>query len=327
MKTKTVQKYDFSVSPAPAGEQKELKDSQKGLRTLSQIRDCRSYYQLYGACMDAKKKVFNHLDSDFRRIHELGDKTRSRQVYDDDIRMLFQPKSRFIELREKMAFWQNIKAPEDVEKLPAHIEIRRVIRILLMRNKNGKERSVIRFNPSLCGIEVANNAEIFLASLGYYVFDMLKREDLVLVYKDKLLELFKKELCHLTAIGYSKFVKETKEMYPESFYTDGKIHFKCFDENMSRMEKINAAKQERREKRMKIVKDFFKKIINPNIISQYFKKTGGNKPKLRKDLNELLVKEGYSPVSEKTVNRFKSEILKKKLHQDKRAIKSRQIPL
>lgn len=305
------QSYDIFNSPAIVETQKDSKESQKGLRTLNQIRECKDYEQFFPSYIDAKKKVFDHLDNYLRRSDELGKETKSRRVYDDDIRMLFQSKSRFEGLRKKMSTWKNIKAPLSVDKLPAHKELVRITRILLIRNKSSKERSAIYFNPALEGVKMPSNAEIFMVLLGHYVFDVLNRGELLFVYKNKVLELFKKELCHLTAIGYAEFVKETKEMFPDSFYLDGKAHYKCFDDNISKVEKVNAARRERESAKMKIVEDFFKMAISPNVISKYFKKTGGNKPKLREDLNKRLEKEGFKTVCEKTVNRWKTEILKK----------------
>lgn len=309
MENITRQNYQFPFSPSFIRNEKDSKENQKGLRTLSQIRDCKSYYQLFGACLDAKKSVFNHLSSYLHREDKLSRERKSRRVYDDDIRLFFQPEFRFKPIREKMATWSNIKAPSSVEKLPLYREIRRVIRLLLIRNKNVRERREIRFNPRYECINPFSNGEIFLSSLGYYVFDMLKREDLLLVYKDKLLELFRRESCRMTAIGYRKFVEETKELYPESFY-DKYAHYKCFDSTLSKGEKIKAARDERKDDRMKIVENFFKLVINPNVAGQYFKKTGGNKPKLLCELNKRLEKNGFKPIKERTLNSFKSKIFK-----------------
>lgn len=303
----TSQNYDLSFSPAT---QKDLKDSQGGLRTLKEIRDCKLRYPLYGACLDAKKKIFNHLDSNLRRVNELGEETKSRRVYDDDIRMLFMMLPRYEGVRNKISTWKNIKAPKEVEKLPLFHEILRVIRILIIRNRNRRELAAIRFNPAFNNIQVPRKAEIFLAALGFYVFDMLKNEDLLLVYKDKLMELFKREYCHFDFVGYNEFVKETKGMYPDSFYMDGKAHYKCFDKSKNSIEKTKSAKEERENAKYKIVSDAIKMAINPNVIRKYFKETGGNTQKLLDEINERFEKKGFKSISQKTLNRYKSKIFK-----------------
>lgn len=307
MEILTGQNYDLSFSPTI---QKDLKDSQGGLRTLKEIRDCKLYYPLYGACLDAKKKIFNHLDSNLRRVHELGEETKSRRVYDDDIRMLFMMLPRYEGVRNKISTWKNIKAPKEVGKLPLFHEIRRVIRILIIRNRNRRELAAIRFNPAFNNIQVPRKAEIFLAALGFYVFDMLKNEDLLLVYKDKLMELFKREYSHLDFVGYNEFVKETKEMYPDSFYMDGKAHYKCFDKSKNSVEKTKSAKEEREKAKYKIVFDVIKKAINPNVIRRYFKETGGNTQELLDEINERFEKKGFKSISQKTLDRYKSKIFK-----------------
>ena len=302
------QRYDLFISPET---QKDLKSSQNGLRTLTEVRNCKLYYPLYGACLDAKKKVSNHLDSRLQRIHELGEETKSRRVYKNDIKAIFLTLPRYKGVRDKMATWTNIKAPKEVEKLPLYREIRRVIRLLLIRNKDKREKAIIRFNPFFSDVEIPSTTEIFLASLGFYVFDMLKMKELLLVYKDKLLELFRRELSILNARGFAKFVKDTQELYPESFYLDYYSHFKCYDKTKSREEKIKAAREEREIQKMKIVENYFKMVINPNVVSQYFKKMGGNKPKLLEGLNERLIKKGFKPVKERTLNKWKKEIFEK----------------
>ena len=307
MKILTAQNYDLSFSPAT---QKNLKDSQRGLRTLTEIRDCKSRYQLYGACLDAKKKIFNHLDSNLRRVNELGEETKSRRVYDNDIRMLFQMLPRYEGVRKKMATWKNIKAPKEVEKLPLYHEIRRLIRILIIRNRDRRELAIMHFNPAFRNMQMPRKAEIFLAVLGFYAFDMLKREDLLFVYKDKLMELFKREYCHLDFVGYKEFVKETKEMYPDSFYMDGYAHYKCFDKSKNSVEKTKAAKEERENAKYKIILDVIKMAINPNVIHKYFKETGGNTQKLLDEINERFGKKGFKSISQKTLDRYKSKIFK-----------------
>lgn len=311
MNTRTEQRYSNYFSPFANDIQKDSKEIKEGLRTLTEVRDCKLYYPLYGACLDAKKKVSNHLDSRLQRIHELGEETKSRRVYKNDIKAIFLTLPRYKGVRDKMAAWTNIKAPKEVEKLPLYREIRRVIRLLLIRNKDKREKAIIRFNPLFSDVEISSTTEIFLASLGFYVFDMLKMEELLLVYKDKLLELFRREISILNARGFAKFVKDTQELYPESFYLDDYSHFKCYDKTKSREEKIKAAREEREIQKMKIVESYFKMVINPNVVSQYFKKTGGNKPKLLEGLNERLVKKGFKPVKERTLNKWKKEIFEK----------------
>lgn len=304
------QSYSNYFSPFANKLQKDSKEIKEGLRTLAEVRGCNNYHQLFIACIAAKDAVRNHLDDYLWNYKGLSDETFSRKVGKYDILMLF-PEGYYLKvLREKMATWTNITAPEDLSKLPAHKTVLRLIRILLMRNNNKRERAVLRFNPYLEGMRVPTTTEVFLAVLAYYTYDILKRPDLLFVYKNALLRLFRRELSHMCAIGYSKFCKETREMFPESFYTDGKAHFKCFKEDLTRVEKACHAKKERKNTEKEIIDAFFKMAINPNVAHRYFKKTGGNKPSLLREINKRLAKKGFNPISERTLNRHKARIIK-----------------
>lgn len=298
------------VSPAQEGVQNFKKDSQNGLRTLAEVRECNNYNQLFNACIEAKDAVRNHLDDYLWNYKGLSKETFSRKVGKHDILMLFPGGCYLKVLREKMATWTSIKAPEDLSKLPAHKTVLRLIRILLMRNNDKRERAVLRFNPYLEGMRVPTTTEVFLSVLAYYIYDILKRPDLLFVYKNALLRLFRRELSRMYAIGYSKFCKETREMFPESFYTDGKAHFKCFKEDLTRVEKACCAKKERKCAEKEIIDAFFKMAINPNVAHRYFKKTGGNKPSLLREINKHLAKKGFDSISERTLNRHKARIIK-----------------
>ena len=308
--TRTEANIQLFVSPAQEGVQNFKKDSQKGLRTLAEVRECNNYHQLFTACIAARDAVRNHLDDYLWNYKGLNKETFSRKVGKHDILMLFPDGYYLKGLRKKMATWTNIKAPEDLSKLPAHKVVHRMIRILFMRNRNEREKAVIRFNPYLEGMRVPTTTEVFLAVLAYYIYDILKRPDLLFVYKNALLRLFRRELSRMCAIGYSKFCKETREMFPESFYTDGKAHFKCFKEDLTRVEKACHAKKERKNTEKEIIDAFFKMAINPNVAHRYFKKTGGNKPSLLREINKRLTKKGFSSISERTLNRHKARIIK-----------------
>lgn len=304
------QKYSNYFSPFANKMQKDSKEIKEGLRTLAEVRECNNYHQLFTACIAAKDAVRNHLDDYLWNYKGLNEETFSRKVGKHDILMLFPGGYYLKGLREKMATWTNIKAPEDLSKLPAHKVVLRLIRILLMRNNDKRERTVLRFNPYLEGMRVPTTTEVFLSVLAYYTYDILKRPDLLFTYKNALLRLFRRELSRMYAIGYSKFCKETREMFPESFYTDGKAHFKCFKEDLTRVEKACHAKKERKNTEKGIIDAFFKMAINPNVAHRYFKKTGGNKPSLLREINKRLTKKGFDPISERTLNRHKARIIK-----------------
>ena len=278
--------------------------------TLEEIRDSQDFYQMRRECLEADKIVLDQYHNFFKRYRDIDKTTGVRRVYKDDIR-LFLPSDRvFRKLRKKMEKWKNIKAPNRFERLPFYQHIKRVMKLLIMLNLNQKDIGKARFIYSYRNFKRATYEQIILKALKIYIYNILNREDLLMVYKNLIYALFMRELSHMRAIGFDAYVEETKQQHPESFYTDGKAHFKCFDFTLKHREKAAVSIKGRTKAKKKIAKKVIWKAINPSNIKKYFNPTGGHKPLLLQEINERLVKAGFSPISDKTLYRWKAEIFK-----------------
>ena len=210
-----------------------------------------------------------------------------------------------------MEKWRNIKAPNSFEKLPFYKHIKRVIMLTIMINLNQEDIRKARFIYSYRNFKRASYEKMILAVLKIYIYNILNREDLLMVYKNSIYALFMRELSHMRAIGFKPYTEEIRRLYPESFYNDDKAHFKCFDVSLNHREKIAASIKERTKAKKKIAEKVIRKALNPSNVKKYFNPTGGHKPLLLQEINEKLVEAGFGPISDKTLYRWKAEIFKR----------------